>query len=200
MAQQEPSNQSFLGTCIGVISSPVSTMQTIARTRPVGWALIVIVVTSFAQAITTSASIPPSTNIWELIQGPLQVFSFVGGPALAIPTVVFLTVICWIMSRILGGKGSYDGLFSGFGFAYLPTIFTVPVAFIALQFDDFALALRSMIVFGCSVWTIILSIFAVQTNNNFSTARAVAAAFIPLAIVFALLVALFAFVVIMVLP
>ena len=199
-SQPKPSNQSFLGTCFGVIFNPVPTMRTIVRHRPVGWALIVIVVIAFAQAITASASFDPSDfDDVEFVQGPLQGFSIVGGPALTIAAVAFLTAICWIMSRVLGGKGSYGGLFAGFGFAYLPALFTVPVAFIAFQSDDFGQALSGMIGFGLSVWTIVLSIIAVQANNNFSTGRAIAAVFIPLAIVFALLLAIFAFVVIMIL-
>ena len=200
MSQPKSSNQSFIGACVGVIFNPVPTMRTIVRQRPVGWALIIIVVISFAQAITASASFDPSDfDDIEFVQGPLQGFSIVGGPALAIAAVAFLTAICWIMSRILGGKGSYGGLFAGFGFAYLPAIFTVPVAFIAFQFDDFGQALSGMIGVGISVWTIVLSIFAVQANNDFSTGRAVAAVFIPLAVSFALLLALFAFVVILIL-
>ena len=200
MSQPQSSNQGFLGTCIGVIFVPVPTMRTIVSRRPIGWALIVIVVISFAQAITASASIDQSNfDDVDWVQGPLQEFSIVGGPALAIAAVAFLTAICWITSRILGGKGSYGGLFTGFGFAYLPAIFTVPVAFIAFQLDDFGQALSGMIGLGTTVWTIILSVFAVQANNNFSTGRAIAALFIPLAVFFALLLALFAFIVIMIL-
>ena len=199
-SQPKSSNQSFLGTCVDVIFNPVSTMRTISHTRPVGWALIIIVVIFFAQALTTAASFDPSRfDDFELLQGPLQGFSIVGGPALAIAAVAFFTAICWIMSRILGGKGSYGGLFAGFGFAYLPAIFTVPVTFIAFQLDDFGQALSGMIGFGMSVWTIVLAVFAIQANNNFSTGRAVAAVFIPLAIVLVLFLALFAFIVIMIL-
>ncbi len=200
MPHPKPSNQSFLGTCVGVIFNPVPTMRAIVRRRPIGWALIIIVAVSFAQAITASASFDPSDfDDVEVVQGPLQGFSIVGGPAFAIAAVAFLTAICWIMSRILGGKGSYGGLFAGFGFAYLPAIFTVPVAFIAFQLDDFGQALSGMIGLGTIVWTIILSVFAVQANNNFSTGRAVAAIFIPLAILLVLLLALVAFVVIVIL-
>ena len=97
------------------------------------------------------------------------------------------------MSRILGGRGSYGGLFAGLGFAYLPAVFTVPVTFMALQLDTFGQGLSGMIGFGVSVWTIILSVFAVQANNNFSTGRAIAALLIPLAVLFVLLIAFIAF-------
>ena len=69
----------------------------------------------------------------------------------------------------------------------------------ALQLDSFAQGLSGFIGFGIAVWTIVLSVFAVQANNNFSTGRAIAAVFIPLAVFFVLLLALFAFVVIMIL-
>lgn len=200
MSQPQSSNQGFLETCIGVIFVPVQTMRTIVRRRPIGWALIVIVVIAIAQGVTGAASLDPADfDNADWVQGPLQGFSIVGGPAFAIAAVAFFTAICWIMSRILGGKGSYGGLFAGFGFAYLPAVFTIPVTFMALQLDDFGQALSGMIGFGMAVWTIVLSVFAVQANNNFSTGRAIAAVFIPLAAFFVLLLALFAFIVIMIL-
>ena len=192
--QRQSSTQGFLETCIGVIFVPVPTMRTIVRSRPIGWALIVIVAISVAQVIAGAASLDPSDfddAAW--VQGPLQGFSIVGGPALAIAVVAFFTAICWLMSRILGGRGSYGGLFAGLGFAYLPAVFTVPVTFMALQLDTFGQGLSGMIGFGVSVWTIILSVFAVQANNNFSTGRAIAALLIPLAVLFVLLIAFIAF-------
>ena len=105
MSKPQSSNQGFLGTCIGVIFNPVPTMRTIVSRRPIGWALIVIVVISFAQAITASASIDQSNfDDVDWVQGPLQGFSIVGGPTLAIAAVAFLTAICWITSRILGER------------------------------------------------------------------------------------------------
>ena len=199
MSQRQSSNQGFLETCLGVIFVPVPTMRTIVRRRPTGWALIVIVVIAIAQGVTGAASLDPSDfDNADWVQGPLQGFSIVGGPAFAIAGVAFFTAICWIMSRILGGRGSFGGLFAGFGFAYLPAIFTVPVTFMALQLDTFAQGFSGFIGFGIAVWTIVLSVFAVQANNNFSTGRAVAAIFIPLAVFFVLLLALFAFVVVMI--
>ena len=198
--QRQSSNQGFLETCIGVIFNPVPTMRTIVSRRPIGWALIVIVVIAIAQGVTGAASLDPADfDNADWVQGPLQGFSIVGGPAFAIAGVAFFTAICWITSRILGGKGSYGGLFAGFGFAYLPAVFTVPVTFMALQLDAFAQGLSGFIGFGIAIWTIVLSVFAVQANNNFTTGRAIAALFIPLAVFFVLLLALFAFIVIMIL-
>ena len=198
--QRQSRNQGFLETCIGVIFNPVPTMRTIVRRRPIGWALIVIIVITVAQGIAGAASLDPADfddDAW--LQGPLQGFSIVGGPFLAIAGVAFFTAICWIMSWILGGRGSYGGLFAGFGFAYLPAVFTVPVTFMALQLDPFGQGLSGLIGFGVAVWTIVLSVFAVQANNNFSTGRAIAAFFIPLAIFFILFITLFVFVVVAIL-
>ena len=59
--QRQSRNQGFLETCIGVIFNPVPTgMRTIVRQRPIGWALIVIIVISVAQGIAGAASLDPS--------------------------------------------------------------------------------------------------------------------------------------------
>ena len=197
--QRQSSNQGFLETCIGVIFVPVSTMRTIVHRRPIGWALVIIVAISIAQGIAGAASLDPSDfDDVTWVQGPLQGFSIVGGPILAIAGVAFFTAICWIMSWILGGRGSYGGLFAGFGFAYLPAVFTVPVTFMALQLDSFGQGLSGMIGFGVAIWTIVLSVFVVQANNNFSTGRAIAALFIPLAVLFVLLFTFILFIVVVI--
>ena len=197
--QRQSSNQGFLETCIGVIFVPVPTMRAIVRRRPIGWALIVIVVISVAQGVAGAASLDPSDfDDVAWVQGPLQGFSIVGGPVLAIAGTAFFTAICWIMSWVLGGRGSYGGLFAGFGFAYVPAVFTVPVTFMALQLDSFGQGLSGMIGFGAAVWTIVLSVFTVQANNNFSTGRAVLAIFIPLAVFFILLITFILFIVVVI--
>lgn len=197
--QRQSSNQGFLETCIGVIFVPVPTMRTIVHRRPIGWALIIIVAISIAQGIIGAASFDPSDfDDVTWVQGPLQGFSIVGGPIFAIAGVAFFTAIFWIMSRILGGRGSYGGLFSGLAFASVPSVFTIPVTFLAFQFETLGLGLSGMIGFGVTVWTIVLTVIAVQANNNFSTGRALAAILIPLAIFFVLLIALIALVVVLI--
>ena len=183
MSTQKSSNQGFLETCIGVIFNPVPTMQTIVRrtTHRLG-AHRHRCNSHRAGHNRRGIARPGRLRQRRLGAGsPSRVLHRRRPRPGYLTSVAFFTAICWITSRILGGKGSYGGLFAGFGFAYLPAILTVPVTFMALQLDSFAQGLSGFIGFGIAVWTIVLSVFAVQANNNFSTGRAIAAVFLPLA-------------------
>ncbi len=200
MSTQQSSNQNFLGTCVGVIVNPIPTMQAIVQRRLVGWAVIVIVIVSIAQGIAGAAAVNPADfEDAEWLQGTVQGFSIVGGPVFGIAFCAFFTLICWVMSLILGGRGSYAGLFAGFGFAYLPALFSVPVSLMSLQLGPVAQGLSGLFGLAIAVWSLILAIFAVQANNKFSTGRAIAAVLIPFAIIFFLLAILIIFIVVMIL-
>ena len=51
---------------------------------------------------------------------------------------------------------------------------------------------------GIFAWILVLTVFAVQENNNFSTGRAIAAVFIPLTVFLLLIIALVAFAIVMI--
>ena len=102
--------------------------------------------------------------------------------------------IFWVTSLILGGRGSYSGLFAGLAFASVPTVFSLPANLLASQFW----LLSGIVGLGIFAWTLVLTVFAVQENNNFSTGRAIAAVFIPLGILFVLAVALAVFAIVII--
>ena len=116
--------------------------------------------------------------------GAAQVLPFIVAPLIGVPVLAFFTAIFWVMSLILGGRGSYSGLFAGLAFASVPTVFSLPANLLVSQFW----LLSGIVGLGIFAWTLVLTVFAVQENNNFSTGRAIAAVFIPLGILFVLAV------------
>ncbi len=180
LAQQESSNQNFLGSCIGVIFVPAPTMRTIVRRRPIGWALIVIVVIAVAQGIAGAASSEPPE---------IDSLAFILGPAFTISGVAFFAAIFWLMGLFLGGRGSFRGLFAGLGFAYVPAVFNIPAIFVFSHSQFIGLPLTWVVGFGSFFWFLVLSVFAVQKNNNFSIGRAVTTVFIPMAVLLNLFIA-----------
>lgn len=44
--------------------------------------------------------------------GAAQVLPFIVAPLIGVPVLAFFTAIFWVMSLILGGRGSYSGLFA----------------------------------------------------------------------------------------
>ena len=125
--------------------------------------------------------------------GPARIASIIVAPIVAVPVLAFFAAVFWVMSLILGGRGPYCGLFTGLAFASVPTAFSVPINLVMPQLGLPGQAISGLVGLGILAWTVILTVFAVQENNNFSTGRAIAAVFIPLGILFVLAVALVVF-------
>ena len=203
-ARRQSSAQDFLGTCIGVVINPISTMRSIVRRRPVGWAFLVIFVVYAAQGIAAQAIVlagsfdPANFGDLEWLQGSTQILPFIVAMIVAVPVTAFLTAIFWVTSLILGGRGSYCGLFTGLAFASVPSVFSFPLNLVVLQFGLLGQGISVLVELGIFAWILVLTVFAVQENNNFSTGRAIAAVFIPLTVLFFLVVALVVFAIVMI--
>jgi hypothetical protein len=199
-ARRQSSAQGFLGACVGIVLNPVPTMRGIVRRRPVGWAFLVIFVVYAAQGVAAQAIVLAGSfdaadfGDVEWLLSSAQILPFIVVPIVAVPVLAFLTAIFWVTSLILGGRGSYSGLFAGLAFASVPTVFSLPANLLASQFW----LLSGIVGLGIFAWTLVLTVFAVQENNNFSTGRAIAAVFIPLGILFVLAVALAVFAIVII--
>ena len=202
-ARQSP-GQGFVGTCIGVVVNPVPTMRAIVRRRPVGWAFLVIVLVYAAQGIAAQAAVLAGSfdaadlGDLEWLLASAQALPFIVVPMIAVPVLAFFAAVFWVVSLILGGRGPYCGLFTGLAFASVPTAFSVPINLVMPQLGLPGQTISGLIGLGIFAWTLVLTVFAVQENNNFSTGRAIAAVFIPLAIFFVLAVALVVFAIVVI--
>ena len=175
-------------------------MRYIVRRRPIGWAFLVIVLVYSAQGIAAQAVVlagsfdPADFGDMEWLLASVQVLPFIVAPIVAVPVLAVVTAIFWVVSLILGGRGSYCGLFTGLAFASVPTVFSLPANLLVSQFW----LLPGIVGLGILAWTVVLTVLAVQENNNFSTGRAIAAVFIPLGIFFVLAIALAVFAIVII--
>lgn len=194
MSTRQSSGQGFIGTCVGVVVNPVPTMRSIVRRRPVSWAFLVILLVYAAQGIAQAVALGQyDFRDVEWLLGPIRAASIIVAPLIAVPFLAFFAAVFWVTSLLLGGRGPYCGLFTGLAFASVPTALSVPINLVMPQLGLPGQAISGLVGFGIFAWTLVLTVFAVQENNNFSTGRAIAAVFIPLAILFVLAVALIAF-------
>lgn len=161
--------QGILDTLTGVLARPTSTIRSICQQRPIAWAIIVYLVASL---VTTVTMIEPGM-LEELGLPELGMPAIlVGISIINIVTLVVFTAIGHLAASLLGGKGSYGGLFSGFGFAALPYAFAAPLAVIGMLTVVGAL-LSGLGNFAVFVWSLVLSILAVRENYLVSTGRAI---------------------------
>jgi hypothetical protein len=160
----------ILNTLIGILARPTSTIRSVCQQRPIGWAIIVYLAVSL---VTTIAWIEPGM-LEELGLPALGMPAIlVGFSIISIVTLVVLTAIGHLLATsLLGGRRSYWGLFSGFGFAALPGIFAAPLAVIGMLPAVGAL-LSALGTLGVVVWSLILNILAIRENYLISTGRAI---------------------------
>jgi hypothetical protein len=160
----------IIDTLVGVLVRPTSTIRSICEQRPIGWAVVVYLVVGL---ITTITMVDPGM-LEELGLPELGMAEILVGSLIAsIVMLVVLTAIGHLLATsLLGGRGSYWGLFSGFAFAALPGIFAVPLAVIGLLpiVGDLLFDLGT---FGIAVWSLVLNILAVRENYLVSTGRAI---------------------------
>ncbi|MCL0060027.1 YIP1 family protein [Dehalococcoidia bacterium] len=163
--------EDILETLIGVLARPTSTIHSICQQRPIGWAIIVYLVVSLVSAITWI-----ETGFYDLEGMGLPDLGMpgilVGSLIINIITLVIFTAICHLVASLLGGRGSYSGLFSGFGFASVPGIFVAPLAVIGML-PMVGPLLSVLGNFGVIVWSLVLSILAIRENYLISTGRAI---------------------------
>jgi len=167
--------EDILETLIGVLARPTSTIHSICQQRPIGWAIIVYLVVSLVSAITWI-----ETGFYDPMGLPDLGMPavLVGSLIINIITLVIFTAICHLVASLLGGRGSYSGLFSGFGFASVPGIFVAPLAVIGML-PMVGPLLSVLGNFGVIVWSLVLSILAIRENYLISTGRAILIVFLP---------------------
>ncbi|MCL0048852.1 YIP1 family protein [Dehalococcoidia bacterium] len=162
--------EDILETLIGVLARPTSTIRGICQQRPIGWAIIVyLVVYQVISAITWI-----ETGFYDPMGLPDLGMPavLVGSLIISIITLVISTAICHLVASLLGGRGSYSGLFCGSAFAGLPRIFTAPLAVIGML-PMVGPLLSGLGNFGVMVWLLVLSILAIRENYLISTGRAI---------------------------
>jgi hypothetical protein len=166
-----------------VLGSPSEGLRKVTKEQPLGWAVLFGVLVSLVFALNLLPDLPQLVQaIFRLEQGRV-------GIGLVMPAwvAIFLAIlfvssgILHVAAVLLGGRGSYLGLFCGLSFAILPVMFFPPLALLRalLGFPGSILYL-----FGSAalfIWILVLVTLALRHNYSFSLGRAVATYFIPLA-------------------
>ncbi|MDI6814617.1 MAG: Yip1 family protein [Dehalococcoidales bacterium] len=185
-------------TLIGILIRPTPTIRSICQQRPIGWAVVIYLVICLVSAVAAiglgffeEAGLPGlgRFSIAVYIPGML-----VGTPIIGLLALVVSVAIYHLVALVLGGKGSYSGLFSGFAFAALPSIFSAPLAVISLPLGIVGTMLYSLGSIGLSLWVVVLYVIALRENYAVSTGRAILILLLP-AVFFVLLVLLVALVI-----
>lgn len=172
--------EGILGRARGVITAPVPTFRGVARDAPLGQALGVVLIVFVLSSVVQSLGF--ATDPEGLPQVP-RAMTVVGGLVIGLPAAL-LSFVVWtalvlLCARLLGGRGDFRGTLSGLGFAYVPVIFGVIVAALALPVGATAGPVVVLAFLGTALWSLALDVIAVREVHDVTTGRAVGAVLLP---------------------
>ena len=187
-SKREPRSreEGLLETAVGVFIQPVVTMRRVTRRRPLDWAIVLIVV------LATASTAMGAAQRGGFGSNPWDVALLFGGAALYLVlwlgAIVAASGAIHLMSRLLGGSGSFAGLFAGNAFASLPQVLTIPAVFLRLApgttGDRIAVLVQVLVLF----WWMALAVIVARENYGFTTTRAAASVLISLSVLLAVLI------------
>jgi hypothetical protein len=144
----------------GILFQPVETLRDISRERPMGEAVLVLIV------VTMFTTWTGYFTLWS--------------NGIFICAAVLVTLVLWyigtaivhLTAELFAGNGHAKGLLAANGFIQVPRIFTVPLL-VLLSFMPDPVRTGMMLIGGIGImfWEIILSVIAVRENYGFSTGR-----------------------------
>ncbi len=180
----------------GVMARPVSTLNEIAREKPVGWALLVYLGVTI---LVLLASIYGDESYRMVEESLLELGLYLPISGLVIGVLIFAVAalfasagILHLLARLFGGTGGYWNLFSAYGFADFPMIISAPVTLFAAYLGTVGSILSALIAFGLSVWVIVLQVIAVRESHNLSTGASIGAYVIYFVVLAAIILAIVA--------
>jgi len=182
----------------GVIARPVDTLRYVADNKLVFAGVLVYVAVAWISAVSSLPGTLSSANqaMPELSRLPLfdaraiTFFTIFGTPVLALISLFFISGIFHLIAKLLKGDGDFAGLLSASGFAWFPTVLAAPFGLLGFLGGGIGDTLYSLVSFPFTIWALVLTVIAIRENYKFSTGRAVLTFFIPLLILFALLMVL----------
>lgn len=184
----------------GVVRRPRSTVETLAQSRPIWEALILILMLFVLAGIsrwlqTSEASFEAFDLNFGLIERLIAMGIYIFAAMLAyIVPIALLAGCAWVMIRILGGDSSYFTLFSVMGFLAVIFVITAISRFalaiisgiseLSTQAEYLlALSVSAPVTLALVIWYGVLCVFLVRYASGISTGRAIAAVAVSIALI-----------------
>lgn len=177
------------GWLYGVVVSPSETFRHLAREKPVGVAVLLLLVLAILTSAVGSADVVQrlldmlnieTSHRW-MIAGEM-IGHFVG--------TVMAIVVLYVVSARFRGSGDFAGMFSAVAFARFPALFSVPVDLLSRVLG--AAPGGNPISTGVGIWTLILTVIALRESRGLQTGESIlvfVVAFVALAVVGGLVMA-----------
>jgi hypothetical protein len=180
--------QGIWDTLYQVLVSPSQGLRRVTEQRPLGWAVLLGILISLVIALTLLPDLPELVRaIFGLEQGRIGIgFVMPAWVAIFLATLFVSSGILYAAAVLLGGRGSYLGLFCGLSFATLPVIFSPSLSLLRALLGSPGSILYLFGSVALFIWILALVILALRYNYSFSLGKAVATYFIPVVVFIAI--------------
>lgn len=170
----------------GILTSPVKTLNEIAREKPANAAFLLYLGVSMLSVISSLYN-PQSMQAFEDLMREANInipFSVIIAASLliAIISIFVITGVLQLLARLFKGSGGYWNLFSAYAFANFPLIIGVPITFISGFLGTFGDILAGVISLTLSIWVLVLQVIAVRESHSLSTGASIGVYLLQLAI------------------
>lgn len=177
----------LLDSAVGVVTSPTSTLRSLAAHPRLGWAFVVVVVLSALSTIAEgpgAPEIPGAPAAGDGAAASLYVARIVGGALLATGLLAGGAALLHGLARLLGGVGDFRGTLTVIAFATVPNALAVPVQLLpALPIPQvLAGTLAGLISVALLVWVVTLLVQGMRLTHGITVGRAIAVVALPVAI------------------
>ena len=167
---------SILDLVYGVLAKPEETLRYVTGHRLWAWGISVYVVVALANSLLAFSALEGLRDLTF----DSQAYTVSAGAFFAstfLPSLVFLFVLAGfvhLITRALGGQGSFTGVLAGLGFAYLPMIIMAPLLLLARYGGIVGSIFYYPASFGIFIWWVILAILGIKENYSSSPGQATA--------------------------
>lgn len=193
--KETPSISEYL---YGVVFTPTKTFSLFRYYKPWGWALIFLLVINIASILLNVlggewsqilASLPPYVSTYILpMRASIGIFLGVFLYPVIILFFVFHVSFVHFLAELLGGSGQVIGLFSALAFTQILSLVSAVLKFFVSLVGGGGLAFFAPIAIVLGVWQIILAIIAIREIYLLSNIKSVLIFFLPVILVFAILI------------
>lgn len=180
----------LLDNIYGTLFSPVSTFkQMIEEKTSIAFAVVVVLVSSICSgagsaltqiALSSSLGVYPGLETYQLQSMISPTASLVMGLVGGILGWVIIAGVLHLVAKVLGGKGTFEGMLLLMGFATLPNIFQAPVGLIAFfsgGLSGLTISLGLGVLLG--LWILALNVIAIREAQGFTTGKAIVTLILP---------------------